>query len=301
MRISTNTIYELGVTSIQQQQVDLIKTQQQLASGKRVLTPSDDPIAAARALEIGQTKAIAQQYSKNADTAQSSLQLEESALNGVVNLIQDVRQRVVNSGDPGLSSSDLQAFGSELSNSYQQLLSLANSTDGDGKYLFSGFAGGTKPFTQSSGAGVYAGDQGQRTIQIGTSRNIEVSDSGQNVFKPGVSGQDLFQTIDTIKAAFNGGSVTSTQIDTALNGLDAALTNVSKVRSAIGARLSEIDSVKTINSDLDIQYSDTLSNLQDVDYTKAISDLSKQQVNLEAAQKSYVSVTQLSLFNYIGG
>ena len=299
MRISTNTIYELGVTAIQKQQVDLIKSQQQLSTGKRVLTPSDDPIAAAQALEIGQTQAINRQYSKNADTAQSSLQLEESTLNGVVNLIQDVRQRVVNSGDPTLSSTDLQAFGSELTNSYQQLLSLANSTDGNGKYLFSGFAGGTQPFTQTSGAGVYAGDQGQRTIQIGASRTIEVSDSGQNIFKPGVSGQDLFETINTVLTAFNGGSITSTQINTALNGLDAALNNVSKVRSAIGARLNEIDSMKNLNSDLDTQFSQTLSNLQDVDYTKAISDLSKQQVNLEAAQKSFVSVTQLSLFNFI--
>lgn len=300
MRISTNTLYELGVSAIQQRTADLIKTQQQLASGRRILSPSDDPVGSSQALELSQSLNVTEQYKKNIAQGNSLLSLEESVLAGVTRVIQDVKVTAINAGNPTLSSNNLQALATELRGRYQELLGLANSKDGQGQYMFSGFQGATRPFTQTSGAGVYAGDQGQRATQISASRQVAISDTGQDIFKPGVTGQDVFATLDTLITQLNAGSITSTQLSTALTGLDTALNNVLRVRSSVGARLRELESTDGTHEENVLQYKTSISDLQDLDYTKAITDLTRTQTSLEAAQKSYVAVQQLSLFNFIG-
>lgn len=300
MRISTNTLYELGVSAIQQRTADLIKTQQQLASGRRILSPSDDPVGSSQALELSQSLNVTEQYKKNIAQGNSLLSLEESVLAGVTRVIQDAKVTAINAGNPTLSSNNLQALATELRGRYQELLGLANSKDGQGQYMFSGFQGATRPFTQTSGAGVYAGDQGQRATQISASRQVAISDTGQDIFKPGVTGQDVFATLDTLITQLNAGSITSTQLSTALTGLDTALNNVLRVRSSVGARLRELESTDGTHEENVLQYKTTISDLQDLDYTKAITDLTRTQTSLEAAQKSYVAVQQLSLFNFIG-
>jgi flagellar hook-associated protein 3 FlgL len=300
MRISTNTLYELGVSAIQQRTADLIKTQQQLASGRRILAPSDDPVGASQALQLTQSLNVTEQYKTNIAQGNSQLSLEESVLAGVTRVIQDVKVTAINAGNPTLSSANLQALATELSGRYQELLGLANSKDGQGQYMFAGFKGTTQPFTQSSGAGVYAGDQGQRAVQISASRQVTVSDTGQDLFKPGVTGEDVFETLDDLITQLNSGSVTQTQLSTALTGFETALDNVLRVRSSVGARLRELESTDGTHEESALQYKTTISDLQDLDYTKAITDLTRTQTSLEAAQKSYVAVQQLSLFNYIG-
>jgi flagellar hook-associated protein 3 FlgL len=122
------------------------------------------------------------------------------------------------------------------------------------------------------------------------------------------SNQSVFTTlsnlIDTLskpadtpaaKAALSNG------LADGLTNIDNALDNVLTVRASVGARLQQIDSLDDIGSDRDLQYSSTLSDLQDLDYTKAISQLSQQQVTLQAAQQSFVKITGLSLFNFLNG
>lgn len=300
MRISTNTLYELGVSAIQQRMADLVKTQQQLAAGRRILTPSDDPVGSAQTLELNQSLSVTEQYRANITRATNALSLEDSVLANVTQTIQDARVVAVNAGNPTLSSANLKALATDLRGRYQQLLGFANTKDGQGQYMFSGFQGAAQPFTQTSGAGVYVGDQGQRNVQISASRQVPISDSGQDVFKPGVAGQDVFATLDTFITQLDSGSITAAQISTALSGLDNALNNVLRVRASVGARLRELDATDNTHSESSLQYQTTISNIQDLDYTKAITDLTRTQTSLEAAQKSYLSVSQLSLFNYIG-
>ena len=299
MRISTSMLYDLGVSSINTQMAQLLKTQQQVATGRRILAPADDPVGAATALENEKSLGVVNQYVSNIGSARSSLSLEETVLSNVGQVLQNARQDVVNGGNPTLSAANKTALATSLRSAYDQLLSLANSRDGQGNYMFSGFKTGTQPFTQSSGAGVYAGDQGQNKLQINASRQIPITDSGQNVFKPGVAGSDPFATIETFITALNSGTVTSSDLTTALNGIDSAMNNVLRVRSAVGTRQNELDSTEITNQDSATQYQSLISQLRDVDYTKAISDLTRQQTGLQAAQKSFTTVQGLSLFNYL--
>lgn len=300
MRISSNTIYETGIKVMQDSQTAMTRNQVQLTTGRRLLSPSDDPVASARGLELTQTQSVNQQYIVNAESAKGSLDLEETVLGSITNLIQNVRELTVQAGNPTIGSGNYASLGASVRSSYDELLSYANQKDGTGQFMFSGYyQGAVPPFTQLSGAGVYVGDQGERKIQISPSRQLSTNDVGSAVFKPGVTGQDIFKTLDDLANALNSSATPGTvtpAITAALNGLDAALSNVSQTRASVGLRLKEIDAAKNASEDLDLQYKTSLSSLLDVDYTKTISELSQSQFNLEAAQKSYLQVTGLSLF-----
>ena len=307
MRISSSTIYEASVSAMQQQSAKLMQAQQQIASGRRMLTPADDPIAAAQALQVTQSQAVNTQYSTNAGSASDSLTLEESVLGNITSLLQDVRDISVTAGNGALSSKERAMLATDLSGRYQQLLGLANTVDGNGQYLFSGYQGGVRPFTQTAPGTIdYNGDQGQRLIQISASEQLAVSDAGSDVFQriPNVAGgyQDVFKTIDNLVQLLQtspGGAGLSTGLAAAMSNIDNALDNVSAVRASAGSRLKELDAIQNAGEDRALQYSQTLSRLQDVDYAKAAAELMQQQVSLQAAQQTYVKVAGLSLFNYL--
>ena len=399
MRVSSNTIYDSNIAALNQQQARLLQTQQQVASGRRILTASDDPVAAARALDISQSDAMNTQYASNRGAARHTLSLADTALQSVTSLLQDVRTAVIGAGNSALSNSDRQTIATELSGRLQELAGWTNSTDGVGNYLFAGFQSKTQPFVDTPVGMGYFGDDGQHNVQVSATRQMASSDSGADVFmrvKNGngtfitqaaatntgtgvissgsvtnpaalvagnsysisfslvagvmnytvtgapvalatpvtgtyVSGQaisfegmqldiqgtpavtdtftvapsineSVFKTISDLMAALRapvvGASLTN-GLNRGLNNLDNALNTVLTTRSSLGLRLNEIDTLQTAGDDLSLQFKQTLSQLQDVDYNKALSDLTQQQMNLQAAQKTFSKVSELSLFNYI--
>ena len=498
MRLSSSTIFDNSVAGMGQQQSLMLKTQQQISTGRRILTAADDPAAAAQALVVSQSDAANTQYTSNRNAAQSSLALSESTLQSVTNLLQAVKSTAVNAGNASLSNSDRASLATQLSSQLQDLVGLANSTDGAGNYLFSGFQSGTRPFVETPAGMGYFGDSGQRNIQISTSRQIPSNDSGADVFmrikngngtfvaqagaanvgsgiintgsvldpaaltgdsysiafagssaqaavantgtgaistptvtsqaavtgndysvaftvsagvttysvtntttgqpvagmtsQPYTSGQNIsfdglqfniqgvpanndaftvlspgyavtdtttatkvlpappatgrvpfvdgqaisfggmqvaiqgtpaggdtfsvapsanesiFKTISDLVATLKAGTATpangggtrlANSLNHALTSLDNSLNNVLTVRSSLGARLNEISSLQTMGDNLGLQYKQALSQLQDVDMTKAISDLTQQKLGLQAAQQSFAAVSTLSLFSYL--
>ena len=399
MRLSTNTIYEQSLASITMQQEILQKTQQQLSTGKRLLTPADDPIAAAQVLNISQSDSINTQYAQNRTNAQNNLELSDTILGGISDLIQNVRDTAVYAGNASLSPSDRAILADTVKSSLEELIGQANTTDSSGRYLFSGYQGTTKPFSQSPSGVQYAGDQGQRMVQVSASRQIALSNSGSDIFESFKSGngvfatgpdasnkgngvissgtvvnpslmtgqsyqieftsptqykvtntttstivassqeyvsgnaisfdglqldisgtlpvgdkftvspssnQSLFKTVEDLIAVLKAPVITPTDsarlsngLSAALQGLDKGLDHVLINRASVGSRLQEVDSLQSIGSDLSQQYQQTLSQLQDIDFAKSISNLNQQQAYLEAAQKAFNKVSGLSLFNYM--
>ncbi|MDD5241557.1 MAG: flagellar hook-associated protein FlgL [Sulfuricella sp.] len=299
MRISTSTMYDMGVNTIQQQLSDLMKVQQQVSSNKNFLAPSDNPVAAAKVLDVSQSKSLNDGYGKNILTARNALETEESTLGNIGSLIEDAKSVAVNAGNPTLSAANRLALATDLRGKYAELVGLANRKDANGEYLFSGYKGSTVPYTQVTGAGSYQGDQGQRMIQINASRSIEMSDPGYSVFKPGTVG-DAFKVISDLADALDGTvAFSQAAVNNALDGLDQALGNVLKVRTAVGGRLNELDTAQSFVDDVGTQYQQVMSQLQDVDYATALTNLTKQQTILDAAQKSFMKVQGMSLFNYM--
>lgn len=298
MRISTLNLFETGAARLGELQTGLAKTQQQIATGRRILSASDDPVGAARALEITQAQSLNTQYGVNRMHAKSVLGETEGTLASVTALIQDVKTTVVAAGNGTLNDSQRGFMATELQARFDQLLGLANSRDAQGNYVFSGFQTGTPAFVASATGANYQGDLGQRLLQVDASRQMAVGSPGQTVFQGG--GQDLFQTLNQLVTLLNTPGMPAAAALASHNAnLDRALDNVLTVRATFGSRLQELDALDSAGGDRHIQYSQILSQLQDLDYTQAITQLSQQQITLEAAQKSFAKTSGLSLFNFI--
>jgi len=299
MRISTQTMFETGAARIGELQSGLVRTQQQIATGRRILSPADDPVAAARSLEIMQSQSLNAQYGVNRQHAKSSLEAVEGTLSSVTALLQDVKATVIASGNGALSDTERGFMATELRGRFEQLLGLANTRDAVGNYVFSGFQTATPAFVETPTGASYQGDLGQQLLQVDSTRKMAASSPGQTVFQGG--GQDIFQTLNDLVSLLNtpGTAGLATGLATANTNVDLALNNVLTVRASIGSRLQELDALDSAGEDRHIQYSQILSDLQDLDYTQALTQLSQQQIMLEAAQRSFVTTSGLSLFNFL--
>jgi flagellar hook-associated protein 3 FlgL len=307
MRISTQTLFETGAAQLGTLQSGLVKTHQQIASGRRILTPSDDPVGAARALEVSQSQSLNTQYGVNRQHAKSALGAVEGTLSSVTALLQDVKTNVIAAGNGSYSDTERGFLATELRGRFEQLLGLANSRDATGNYMFSGFQTATPPFEETAivvgtvtmAGAAYQGDQGQRLMQVDSTRQMAVSSPGQAVFQDGDQG--IFQTLGALIEQLETPGTTglTAVLETANTNIDQALDNVLTVRASVGSRLQELDTLDNAGEDRHLQYSQILSELQDLDYTQALTQLSQQQFTLEAAQRSFMAVSGLSLFKFL--
>ncbi|WP_221794714.1 flagellar hook-associated protein FlgL [Oceanobacter mangrovi] len=410
MRVSTLQIHKSGLANMLNNQKDLTKTQQQVSSGVRVNTAADDPIAAARMLQIQQQLALAEQYENNMIAANNRLEMEEGTLSTVTDYYDRLRQLTVNAGNGTLTQEDRQAIGAEVEQIQQALVELFNSRDASGDYIFAGYQGGSAPFQQlPNGRYEYVGDEGQRFVAIGDTTNVATGDNGFDLFVNIPASSETFTTrtselntgstqvsagfvIDeeayadfypddiiitfnpesavdpaginyTVRQASDGKvisgysnqlynegqeiqiagvtlkisgdpapgdqvlvestpkqSITDTVyrlqealndltnspedsetlgklLDDTLANLDSALAVVSRTQSNIGARLNVVSNTESLTADMKLVNQDVLSQLRDTDLAEAVSRMSLQTTLLEAAQQSYTTISNLSLFN----
>lgn len=304
MRISTNTIYQAGIAKIGNLQSDQAKLQQQISSGKRILTPADDPVASARALELKQSIALNNQYASNRIIAQNQLSAAETTLANVSDLLQSTQSTLVSAGNASYNNNERQYLASEIRGTLDQLISLANTKDGAGHYLFSGFRNTTQAFVKTASGAIYQGDNNQQNLQVAASRQMAISDTGQNIFQ--ANGIDVFQTLNDLATLLEtpvttpaGQAALQAGLATADGNLTKALDNVLNSRTIFGTKLKELDAIEVAGQDANLQFAKTLSGLEDLDYAQAISDLTKQQTVLTAAQQSFVKTVSLSLFDYV--
>ena len=304
MRISTNTLYQNGISRISNLQAEQAKLQQQISASKRILTPSDDPVAAARALEVQQALDNNSQYASNRIVAINRLSATEATLSNVSDLVLAAQSTLASAGNPTYSDEQRGYLATELRGLRDELIGLANTRDGSGNYLFSGFQSATAPYVASATGADYQGDDGVQYMQVAAGRQMAVNEPGDDVFKAG--GNDVFQTLNDAIALLEtpitdqaGKDALSAGLATANTGLADALDNVLTARSRAGSKLNELDNLESAGQDLELQFKQTLSSLQDLDYAQAISDISKQQVILDAAQQTFIKTIGLSLFNLL--
>lgn len=194
LRISTHAIFESGSSQLNTLQSQMAKTQNQLSTNRRMLTAADDPIASARALELTQSQSMNTQFATNRSNANASLSLVDKTLGDVGTQITDIQSLIVTAGNGGYSQSDREALATELEGRMNDLLGLANTSNGVGGYLFSGYASTTQPYSQTPTGATYQGDQGQRMLQVGSTRTMAISESGSAIFDAIGTGNGSFQT-----------------------------------------------------------------------------------------------------------
>ncbi|HZX23613.1 MAG TPA: flagellar hook-associated protein FlgL [Woeseiaceae bacterium] len=397
MRISTAGMFRASLGQMQELQSALARTQEQIASGKRLLAPSDDAIGAARSIELRELSSRIEQFDRNGNLAQSRLSVEEQALASAGDLLQRARELAVQASN-GTQSNETRAFiATEIRQLKDQMIQIANTQDTTGRYLFSGYSDKVQPFSATADGAVYNGDEGQRFVEIAEGRRIADGDSGARVFEriprgngtfttaaaagntgsgiidsgavtdpaawsrdtytvsfvaddawevtdgsgalvasggfePGssiefagvvvsISGtpaagdeftvepsrdQSVFETLDRFADALErpttndaSRAALTNDLNSSMSDLDRAIGNLLDVRATVGSRLAAIEDQRDANEGFAITVEQTISEIEDLDYTEALTRLAEQINSLEAAQKSFVRIQSLSLFSVL--
>lgn len=398
MRISTLTMYNQNVSSMNRQQADFMKIGQQIASGKRIVNISDDPQAMTQAINIGQSKAVSSQFSDARVGVRNALSQEESVLNTVNDVYSRAKTLMVQASSDTLSDADRASVASELRGLYESLIGLGNTRDGNGRYLFGGYQDETAPFVRDATGNVsYVGNPDVREQQVDGDRRMAVGHSGDKIFRSvhssagyladagmtnqgtlnfgginiidsnhpdfgqaydiefadnagqmqyrvngggwadyndpmnltlgGVdvelkgqpatgdtlrvargqdSNMDMFRTFEKALAVLDNPADTAAKqtqrtntLRTVMREFDNGMDNVLTTRAEVGARLNELDALDTIGGNRTLAYEQALSDLVDLDYVEAASQYSVRMVGLQAAQKAFVDMKDLSLFNFL--
>ncbi len=396
MSISTVTFQNDALNDLQALEAAMSQTQNQLSSGSQLQNAADNPVAMSEVNQLNTQLSASQQYVTNGNTASANLTLEEQALTNATNVLQSAQSLATEANDGALTSSNLQDIATELEQQLQQLISIANSTDSNGNYLFAGQASGTQPFAQSGGSVGYSGSTGVNQVEIGANQFISAGDTGSSVFMNIPAGNGTFTTAagagntgtasidtgtvtdpgewaedsgtytisftsptqyvildsddDTVASgtytsgdaiAFDGIQVTitgtpatddqftvapagttsvfstlsslisalgsttlnsgqlTTQINAAEQQLGNALNNFDNVQASVGARINAVTAAQSSAQSEQTTLQASVSQLSDTDYAAATTQLSTEEIALQAAEESYASIAKLSLFNYL--
>lgn len=301
MRISTNYITQQSLEAMLRQQNELAKTQLQVSTTKRILTPSDDPIGAVKMLDLQRQIGLTKQYQDNADVADSRLSTTDGILKSAGDIMQRIRELAVQGLNDTNSDSARQGIAEEINQLNSALIALVNSTDANGEYFFSGYQSDVQPFDTTTFA--YNGDGGQRQLRVSDGYLVEINEPGNTLFvTQTVAGpnQAIFQTIQDFSDALANGTVgTGPNNGDFLANMDYAMDASLEARTRIGTRQNAIDMQRDINESSQFSLETTLTQIEGLDMAEAISRLNLQSVGLQAAQQVYVKVQGLSLFNYL--
>ncbi len=307
MRVSTSWAQQLSVTAMLKQQETVTKTQMQLSTGLKNITPADDPIAANNILDFQERIDKTIQYQENADTAKARNSLEGSVLmNGRESLLRARDLAVQALNEAVLKPEDKLAIEAEIRQIQEHMLSLVNTQDANGEYIFSGALSETPTFS-STAPYTYQGSGTQRELQIGTDRRIVDGDLGFTIFEniptasaPPPATRNILNTLEAFSDGLTGATLPyHGTVNEALADIDAALEKIGEAEARVGARLRALDSQEAQNSSDLLAMKSTLSGVKDLDYAEAISRFELENTVLKASQQAYVKVQGLSLFNYL--
>lgn len=387
MRVSTNQIQIGAINAMLEQQEGLSKVQQQVATGKRVMTPSDDPVGIAQVINLQDSLRRTEQFQKNIDNATGRLTLEEGVLEGVTNILQRVRELAVYANNATQTNDTRSYIAEEIDQLGDELLGQANTMDSDGEFLFAGSKGRFKPFSKDDkGNFLYYGDDTQRFVRVGPRRQIAINDTGTEVFRKIREGngtfivtesphnkgsgvldqgaskghydfgtyaliidkkntvnpneplmykiidknggivvpptefaegnaitfegvqmfilgepepgdyfvirpsqhQDVFTSLEKLVIALKDSRNSAAdhaflhnEVNRALASIDTAMGKILDIRASVGTRLNALESQKGINEAFGIQLRQLISNIEDLDFGLAVSELNGRKVGLE--------------------
>ena len=306
MKISTSQLFDTSIAQMNRQQSNVAEMQAKLASGKNLVKPSDDAEKAALIQRLNSAMQRQDVFDLSLDRAESRLRTEESALMGVEDMLQRIRELAIQGSNDTLSNADRTIIAKEVMSLRDGLFSLANTQDESGNYIFSGTKVKIPAFSRDAdGVMTYEGDQNQTSVDISEYRQVSVNRPGNEIFssvsRTNVDGDSenigFFKVIDDFIDALEVSS--GTNISQGLEEISTLTDDIALSLADLGSRVNTVDNQRDILADTKLRYQELLSNAEDLDYATAVTKLSAQMLSLEAAQASFAKISQLNLFNYL--
>jgi flagellar hook-associated protein 3 FlgL len=305
MRITTGMIQRNVLADLNGLSEKLSKTQNRAASGKQITRPSDDPYNAARAMGLRSSLSANAAYKSNIEDAQDWQNTTESALSSITDYVHRANDLLVQGGTDTADQTSRNALADEIDQIVQGVKETANSTYGD-KYVFSGTATGTPPYTQGADD-TYKGNQGgldpsQPGVlrEIGPGVTISINSVGQELLGDGQASGDgkLLDTLRTISQDLRAGNGPALR-GADLKGLTDSLNQVLEVRARNGASTNRLSAADSRLDDITLSVKQQLSDTEDADMAQTLIDYNSQSAAYQAALRAGANIVQTSLMDFL--
>ncbi len=306
MQVSTSLMFDRAITQMGITQDRLSKTQTQLTTTKQINKPSDAPDQAGTITRLKSAIDRQNSYISTINSVKDKLSQQETAANNATDVLVRLKELTVQAANDTYSPADRKSIGIEVRQLRDQLLSLANTQDVNGNFIFSGSRVGKQAFaSDENGKLIYQGDQTVSLTGVGDQSAVAINRSGTNPFDKIVRVDDnnkktavgFFQVIDDLSAALETND--SGSIKRAVGEVQTLQQGLSDSLASIGAATNKIDNQASLAEENILRMKTTLSQVEDTDYTKAITNMNKDMLALQAAQSSFAKISQLNLFDYI--
>lgn len=307
MRVTPNMTADNALFNIQKDRVRIDRLTEQISSNMNILRPSDDPITTRQLLDLQNIVKEGDQYIGNIDKANIWLNITDTALEGLSDILRTIKGVVANVSGGTDNSPEGQRIRNDaiaqLTELRKQLIDLGNTQLGD-QYVFAGFKNGTPAFNTTTGA--YQGTSDGITINIGKNSTINMNVTGDTVLKGTVSGvspgpfggTDLIDTVDQLITEI-GNNTNLPLIQTLASSLYDGATQINNARGDVASKLMRLESAKNLIARDQSTALGIISDRQNVDLAKAATELNQEKTAFEAALAATAKISQLSLLDYI--
>lgn len=271
--------------------------QHQLSSGSKIAKPSDDPVVAARGMFYRSSLMENDQYIRNVDEAQSWMDMTDSTMDEVGNVMKRIKELLVYSGDGAISPADLNTMASEVRELKTHLGTLANQQI-NGKYIFAGTDTNIPPYdpTANGGKGDFVSTNSS-PINLEVSQNVFVTSNinAQNLFNYPNNANNMFKVLDNIITELSNGRSAAQFI----TGIDQQFDKLLAERASLGASVNRVDLIAERLKGQEVNITGLMSKNEDADMAKVMTELKTQESVHNAALGSGARIIQPTLLDFL--
>ena len=295
MRVADQQMYGILLGNLQRSRLQMLTSQEQISSQKRVTTPSDDPSAFGQIVLDKSALSQTTQWVRNINFGTSRVNAADQALGQVQNLITRVRELTIQAGSDTTSAEGRQSIAKEVRQLQRQLVQLGN-TEVAGQAIFGGTKTDVQAFTISSGdTVVYQGNNETQSIAVGENQTVQILVPGSSIFTGATT--NIFDSLRDLLTALESNDRVG--IQAGLGGLDLATAQISDAQGTIGALANRLQVTHDALDTATLTITQSISDNQDADLATAITQLRLQEVAVQAASETFTKIFDSSLINYL--
>ena len=293
MKISTAQFFKTNSEAMSKGQFEVSSLQAKLGSGKQLTSPSDDSSKANLISRFQSSLERQGVYRQNIEVAKTRLVSEESALTSITAVFQRASEIAILAANGTMVAEDRAVLGAEIGELRKELIRLGNTRDINGEYIFAGNRINSPPYEENgSGEVAYVGDSGRLSVNVSDTRSIAINTLGSELLRP-----EEFSAVLSLEQGLKTNDVSS--IQASIGQLKESSDGISVSFGSMAGRFSALNSQEEVLEDTSLRIKQILSESKDLDYAKAITDLSKESLALQALQASFTKISQLTLFNFM--
>lgn len=307
MRVSVQQSYTSMTTSFNNLSSELSHVVTQMATGKSIILPSDDPISATRISQLNRRQSAITQYQSNIDMASAGMSQQESILDGVNNELLEVRDDLVQAANGTNTTDSLESLGQEIQSVTEAIVSALNYQDEDGHYIFGGTVNDKPPIVAEDYDGdgvtdeyVYQGNDEHRSTTVSNGVEVDTNVSVSDMFG---SSLDVLNTLNSLSQEMQDPSADPTQVQSdisnAIDVVDDASDGLNSAIASLGETQDTMTMLNDAQTDIATSNDQMISRLSDLDYGPASITFTGLQMAMEATLKTYSKVSELNLFSVI--